>query len=382
MSKKVIGIIAALAILIPGLALAEQPSDSLPVFPPDHPPGFPPGKSLDTLSEEVRSHIPEGIYRTGTPDFDKAREFHISQTGNGYLFQHYPVIGSGYWPDGYYQVTLDEERWDGDWEIVDELVAVLTELGGEDLPIRIAVGTIKLLSEAVEVDEVEVTNTEATGGDRAIFVNPDTGIARQNTLSFLTEKWGWTYRWRFVGTGHFLGGPVPQDTEVYDEELQYLGAVELAGGELSDTSRVRGGYWSSILPGVKHYSLRLPYDLYMNPFVDVSVYRTGASSGTTWGEVLAYEHVYNPAHETVLENQVLATCEAIPGDSGAPLYFHGVPDFPVPLSGTGTVSSQTMTILHGVLWGGTVYEGEEVTIYSPIYSVMAELDVTPYLGDL
>lgn len=41
-----------------------------------------------------------------------------------------------------------------------------------------------------------------------------------------------------------------------------------------------------------------------------------------------------------------------------------------------------MTILHGVLWGGTVYEGEEVTIYSPIYSVMAELDVTPYLGDL
>jgi len=120
----------------------------------------------------------------------------------------------------------------------------------------------------------------------------------------------------------------------------------------------------------------------MNPWVGTSVYMTGASSGTRWGEVLAYEHEYNPAHETVLENQILATCDAAFGDSGAPPYFHGVPDFPIPLCGIGTVSSQTMTILHGVLWGGRVYEGEEVTIHSPIYSVMAELDVTPYLGDL
>lgn len=111
---------------------------------------------------------------------------------------------------------------------------------------------------------------------------------------------------------------MPQGYEVYDEDWQYLGAVELAGGELSDTSRVRGGYWSSILPGVRHYSLRLPYDLYMNPFVDVSVYKTGASSGTTSGHVIGYFDAYNPAHEIVLEDQIHATCEAIPGDSGAP----------------------------------------------------------------
>lgn len=162
-SIKVIGIIAALAMLIPVVAIAAQPSDSLPDFPP----GFPPGRSSDTLSEEVLSHIPDGIYRTGTPDFDKAREFHISQSADESLFQDYPIIMSGYWIDGYYQVMLDQERWDGDWGIVDELVAVLTELGGEDLPIRIVVGAI-VLDEAVEVDEVQITSTEATSGDPAI----------------------------------------------------------------------------------------------------------------------------------------------------------------------------------------------------------------------
>jgi len=243
-SIKVIGVIAAFAILIPGLALAGQPSDSLP-----DPPGLLPGKSPDTLSEEVLSHIPEGIYRTGTPDFDRAREFHISQSGDESLFQNYPIIARGYGADGYYLVMLDQERWDGDWEIVDELVRELRELAGEGLAFRIAVGTVKLLgSKVVEVEDIEIANTEATGGDRAIFVDPDTGAAEGNTLSFLAEKWGWTYRWRFVGTGHFLDAPVPHGTEVHDEDWQYLGAVELAGGELSDTSRVRGGYWSSILP--------------------------------------------------------------------------------------------------------------------------------------
>jgi len=157
-SIKVIGIIAAFAILIPGLALAGQSSDSLP-----DPPGLLPGISPDTLSEEIMAHIPEGIYRTGTPDFDKAREFHISQSGDESLFQNYPIIARGYWIDGYYQVTLDEERWDGDLEIVDKLVRELQELGCEDLPIRIAVGTTILLgSRAVEVDEVQATSTEAT----------------------------------------------------------------------------------------------------------------------------------------------------------------------------------------------------------------------------
>lgn len=158
MLKRLICLLAGLAILIPGLALAGQPSDSLP-----DPPGFHPGRSPDTLSEEVLSHIPEGIYRTGTPDFDMAREFHISQSGDESLFQNYPIIARGYWIDGYYQVTLDEERWDGDLEIVDKLVGELQELGGEDLPIRIAVGTTILLgSRAVEVDEVQATRTEAT----------------------------------------------------------------------------------------------------------------------------------------------------------------------------------------------------------------------------
>ena len=170
MLKKLICLLAGLAILIPGLALAGQPSDSLP-----DPPGFHPGRSPDTLSEEVLSHRPEGIYRTGTPDFDTAREFHISQSGDESLFQNYPIIARGYWIDGYYQVTLDEERWDGDLEIVDKLVRELQELGCEDLPIRIAVGTTILAIKAVEGDEVQVTSTEATGGDRAIFVDPHGG---------------------------------------------------------------------------------------------------------------------------------------------------------------------------------------------------------------
>jgi|GEM_PF-3122660 len=371
-SIKVIGIIAAFAILIPGLALAGQSSDSLP-----DPPGLLPGISPDTLSEEIMAHIPEGVYRTGTPDFDKAREFHISQSGDESLFQNYPIIARGYWIDGYYQVTLDEERWDGDLEIVDKLVRELQELGCEDLPIRIAVGTTILAIKAVEGDEVQVTSTEATGGDRAIFVDPDTGVGEESTLSFLAEKWGWTYRWRFVGTGHFLDAPVPDGTEVYDEDWQYLGAVELAGGELSDTSRVRGGYWSSILPGTRHYGGRLTYDMYIPPFIGSDVYKTGATTGTTWGQVLSIQDRYNPAHETLLEDQILATNGAWFGDSGAPLYFHGVPDFPIPLSGT-----EVMTILHGVLWGIGSYDGQLVSIYSTIYQVTQELDVTPYLGDL
>ena len=171
MLKKLICLLAGLAILIPGLALAGQPSDSLP-----DPPGFHPGRSPDTLSEEVLSHIPEGIYRTGTPDFDTAREFHISQSGDESLFQNYPIIARGYGVDGYYLVMLDQERWDGDWEIVDELVRELQELGGEDLAFRISVGTIKLLgSKVVEAEGIDIANTEATGGDRANFVDPDTG---------------------------------------------------------------------------------------------------------------------------------------------------------------------------------------------------------------
>ncbi len=159
MSEKLMCLLAGLAlILIPGLALAGQSSDSLP-----DPPGLLPGISPDNLSEEIRAHIPEGIYRTGTPDFDKARVFHISQSGDESLFQNYPIIARGYWIDGYYQVTLDEERWDGDLEIVDKLVRELQELGCEDLPIRIAVGTTIIADKAIEVEDIEIANTEATG---------------------------------------------------------------------------------------------------------------------------------------------------------------------------------------------------------------------------
>jgi len=163
MSKKLMCLLVGLSLLlIPGLAFAGQPPDDISNWEPPtaedianwEPPGRVPGSSPDTLSEEVLSRIPEGIYRSGTPDFDKARAFHISQSGDHSLFQNYPVVIRGYWVDGYYQVTLDEERWDGDLEIVDKLVKELKELGGEDLPIRIAVGIIKEFDKPVEVDEV------------------------------------------------------------------------------------------------------------------------------------------------------------------------------------------------------------------------------------
>ncbi len=143
--QKLICLLVGLSLLlIPGLAFAGQPPDDISNWEPPtlddianwEPPGLVPGASLDT------SLIPDGIYQTETPDFDKAREFYISQSGNEYWSQNYPIIVFGYGADGYYHVWLDEDRWDGDWEVVDRLVRELIELGGEDLPIKIGTGTI------------------------------------------------------------------------------------------------------------------------------------------------------------------------------------------------------------------------------------------------
>jgi len=169
-AKKLICLLVGLALMLtPLLVLAEQPdmggpSSGTPVPPP---------------ADAPEPQMPDYIYQTGKPDFERVKSFYESQEevlGQRVMelldYVDYPggptIVGAGYWADGYYCILLDRDRWNGNWDVIDRTVEQLQELGGEDFPIAFCVGTISCDVETLDAEEVDSElvrgSTDITGG--------------------------------------------------------------------------------------------------------------------------------------------------------------------------------------------------------------------------
>jgi hypothetical protein len=96
---------------------------------------------------------------------------------------------------------------------------------------------------------------------------------------------------------------------------------------------------------------------YSDPWVNLNVVMSGATSGTTNGIVVKETRLYNSYFGTVLTHQYYASFPSAGGDSGASVYYK---------------DSQHRIRLVGTFWGIASY-----STFSPISSVMSDLSVTP-----
>jgi hypothetical protein len=178
MAKKLIYLLVGLALVLTlCLVSAEQPDrGGLSRGTPEPPPMGAP-----------EPQMPEYIYQTGTPDFERVKSFYESQ--EEVLGQRVielldyvcspggpTIIGAGYGADGYYSVLLDS--WNDNWDVIDRTVETLQELGGEDFPIAFWVGTISCDVKTLDAEEVEtevgLESTDITGGDLIWGYCPET----------------------------------------------------------------------------------------------------------------------------------------------------------------------------------------------------------------
>lgn len=372
MLKRFTYLLVALALLATPALLAAAPSQGEPLG--ETPP------PVDT------SEIPlDDIHRTGPPNFDLVKEFHLTQEETfgqrvWHLLDHtarapegptedHPIVAVGFRLDGYYCIMLDKDSWNENWDIIDRTVEQLKELGGEYLPIAFAVtGPIRGLLSTVEDEEAAGTESNpssVTGGDRCFIYDPVLDHWNGATFSYRS---GYN---RFVTTGHFEHPEeytiaMPLTAIVFDVGFDWRGDIYEVGGIYSDTSHAESTQEENILSGIRHYGDRIPIDTWDDPpYESVVVFKTGGTTGTTAGSAYMETDYWCPWHETVLPDQWLADFDVYFGDSGAPVYRSEI------LPGW-----ERWTCLVGVLWGGPYDEDAdefEYAIFSPISGVLSDL---------
>jgi len=311
------------------------------------------------------------IYRTGSPDLKLVKEFYKEFDMEKHLTyaQGNPplIVAAGVRLDGYYEVSMREENWDAIYETVRQLQAIM----GEDFPIAVGVENI-------------IPYGDVFGGHRCVIQR---GVLNYNvqTLGFAALRGGEV---GMVLSGHYktLFGriPMPLNALVYSPTSFYplltnlIGLTECVGGDYSDSSYMRPYYGGGrIKAGVQHYGSHMPAWSWEDPQIDDWVYKTGSETGTTVGQVYRIGSVWADHHGRYLENQFFATNYGELGDSGSPVYWIEVIQYPIP-NGWWPPDPE-FAIMTGVLWAGSIPPGQFI-VFSTITQVMDDLDVWPLPG--
>lgn len=167
-------------------------------------------------------------------------------------------------------------------------------------------------------------------------------------------------------------------TSYYPFRTNQIGYTHYVGGFYSDSSYMRPYYGGDrIKAGVQHYGSHMPVWSWGDPELDDWVYKTGFQTETTLGVVLAFVQVNCPIHG-LLDDQAVASYNNAPGDSGVPVYWVQVIDYPIP-NGWWPPDPE-FAILKGVDTGQIAFQGVPRAVFSTMTQVMDDLDVWPLPG--
>ena len=303
--------------------------------------------------------IENDIYRKGTPDLDLVME--SIELLRDVMMAYPSVVAFGARIDGYYSVTIREENWD----VIHAMVEEIQQMMGEDFPISVDVGNPTVFGDVF-------------GGHRTTIQHGPLNFVHQ-TLAFAAASAGQA---GMVLSGHWLDQVMPVNAWVYSPTSRYplptnrIGIIDRAGGVYSDSSYMRPAWpgGDRVRAGVQHYGSHMPVWGSEDPELGSYVYKTGQTTGTTLAYVWAVGWAQAPWHPDKLHEQYFAIGHAAEGDSGAPVYWVKVIDYPIP-NGWWPPDPE-FAILKGVLSAGS----EVDFIFSTISQVIDDLDVWPLPG--
>lgn len=174
---------------------------------------------------------------------------------------------------------------------------------------------------------------------------------------------------------------MPVNARVYSPTSHYplptkqIGQIHHVACQHSETSYMSPSS-DRIRAGVKHYGSQLPVWGSEEPGLDEHVYKTGQTTGTTLGEILAY--VDRDGFCGVMYNQCFAVMDCDFGDSGAPVYWIDWVKWWPNLYQTVELGQIEVAVLKGVLFAGSPAGGW--CVFSPIDLTLDDLEVWPLPG--
>jgi len=289
-----------------------------------------------------------------------------------------PVIAYGYSVYGYFFVDIHKDYPYNQTmlrEIYDVISMYAREEGIDDIPVVFR-KSLPPIPDVIVLNSSNVTAKSGRddryrpiiGGVRVENCDPDySGCCFASTLGFPAKKGVCNYG--YVVSGHLgCDRPTQVGTTMYQPKCC---SVENEAGNVAEV----GGYWAdaawvpfwSVYPDILlDGGNRITVDGYFDPWLGDTVYKSGITTGLTMGEVV--ECCIEVSHPVFgeLYCQYMATFDAEPGDSGAPVYWWD--------GGYGHY-------IEGILWGKCCWPFFDKAVFSPISGVIADLGVEPVTAD-
>jgi hypothetical protein len=260
---------------------------------------------------EIPTFVDDKGRRKWLDKLDRLREG-IRDKITSYLYPEGAVIAYGYNVNGFSFVEFIEGSH-FDKTLMDEIYQVVDkeakEIGIEEVPVVFRVGSLpKLDSGRDDVYRPIIGGVQVQ--------NYDKGSVFQSTLGFSAKKAG-TYG--YVVAGH-LGKdrPTPTGMKIYQPTYPTYpaGTVSDTGGTYADASWVP---YDDVSPQIHIGGSITHVDFYTDPTVGMGVYKSGITTGLTYGTVVEERDVTSPTHG-LLYDQFTANYDSAAGDSGSPVY--------------------------------------------------------------
>jgi len=338
--------------------------------------------ALAALEARVAEFLEARTYKIGTPNLDLVRELHKEYREWRLDLKYWPeFVATGYALDGYYELWMKDENWDA----IHETVYELQQMMGDDFPVAVRIAPdIRRLGTAASADTedgIAAATTESSDVFGGHWTTIQTALFEydRQTLAFAAV---YGSEVGMVLSGHYtndtnkvimpVGARVYSPTSYYPFRTNQIGEIHHVACQNSEASYMSPG-WSGpgrIKAGVLSYGSHLPVWSYKEPEVGDLVYKTGRTTGTTFGEILWIGGLYGLC-DGLMPDQCLAAAGASGGDSGAPVYsIEWVDTWPELYAAVGSGALE-VAVLKGVVWA----EVGGYCIFSPIGLVLYDLDV-------
>lgn len=269
-----------------------------------------------------------------------------------YFYPQGPVIAYGYNYQGYLEVDL-KEGLDVEKPEIDKIYEIFNQQG-----IQMHVHEVPMVFRFESLPKLDGRSSYWRPVIGGIQVQAEKSSGTYSaTLGFAAEDSGGTKG--YVVAGHFGDSTGLQIWQPYTSwwQLWYkAGKVNAIGGTYADASWVPYSNVEATIY-ITDDDITGPVKSYTDPVVGWYVYKSGITTGLTYGQVKGKRTAMSHPTFGTLYDQYYATYSSAGGDSGSPVYH---------------IDSGDREIV-GIHWGST----SSYTYFSPVSGVQTDLGVDP-----